>query len=208
MVDQERVRLMIRLARYENGEGVEDFRIRKYYRSDYTALQLIKTWILTTLGYGLLLGLIIAGNVEFLLDNIDSMNLRVLFSWILIGYIVLIGAYFAAVYISSVIRYNRAKRNVKEYLTALMDLQKGGVDGVLIDLVVAEYRIAGLGDDSLIVIDSLEDDLYGIGFRKEDVALRDKVDEILTEMEADGTIEEISTEWFGKNISIIGAAAE
>ena len=119
MVDQERVRLMIRLARYENGEGVEDFRIRKYYRSDYTALQLIKTWILTTLGYGLLLGLIIAGNVEFLLDNIDSMNLRVLFSWILIGYIVLIGAYFAAVYISSVIRYNRARRNVKEYLTAL-----------------------------------------------------------------------------------------
>jgi len=119
MVDQERVRLMTRLARYENGEGVEDFRIRKYYRSDYTALQLIKTWILTTLGYGLLLGLIIAGNVEFLLDNIDSMNLRVLFSWILIGYIVLIGAYSAAVYISSVIRYNRAKRNVKEYLTAL-----------------------------------------------------------------------------------------
>ena len=110
---------MTRLARYENGERVEDFRIRKYYRSDYTALQLIKTWILTTLGYGLLLGLIIAGNVEFLLDNIDSMNLRVLFSWILIGYIVLIGAYFAAVYISSVIRYNRAKRNVKEYLTAL-----------------------------------------------------------------------------------------
>ena len=119
MVDQERVRLMTRLSRYENGEGVEDFRIRKYYRSDYTALQLIKTWILTTLGYGLLLGLVIAGNVEFLLDNIDSMNLRVLFSWILIGYIVLIGAYFAAVYISSVIRYNRAKRNVKEYLTAL-----------------------------------------------------------------------------------------
>lgn len=119
MVDQERVRLMTRLARYENGEGVKDFRIRKYYRSDYTALQLIKTWILTTLGYGLLLGLVIAGNVEFLLDNIDSMNLRVLFSWILIGYIVLIGAYFAAVYISSVIRYNRAKRNVKEYLAAL-----------------------------------------------------------------------------------------
>lgn len=92
-----------------------------------------------------------------------------------------------------------------EYLTALMDLQQGGVDAVLIDLVVAEYRIAGLQDDSLIVIDSLEDDLYGIGFRKADVALRDKVNEILNEMEADGTVEKISTEWFGKNISIIGA---
>lgn len=119
MIDQERVRLMMKIARYENGEGVEDFRIRKYYRSDYTALQLIKTWILTTLGYGLLLGLVIAGNVEFLLDNIDSMNLKVLFSWILIGYIILIGVYFAAVYISSMIRYNRARRNVKSYLDAL-----------------------------------------------------------------------------------------
>ena len=93
-----------------------------------------------------------------------------------------------------------------EYLTALMDLQQGGVDGVLIDLVVAEYRIAGLNDDSLIVIDSLEDDLYGIGFRKADVALRDRVNELLVEMENDGTSAEISTKWFGKNISIIGAA--
>ena len=113
MIDQERVRLMMKIARYENGEGVEDFRIRKYYRSDSTALQLIKTWILTTLGSGLLLGLVIAGNVEFLLDNIDSMNLKVLFSWILIG------VYFAAVYISSMIRYNPARRNVKSYLDAL-----------------------------------------------------------------------------------------
>ena len=93
-----------------------------------------------------------------------------------------------------------------EYLTALMDLQQGGVQGVLIDLVVAEYRIAGLQDDSLIIIDSLEDDLFGIGFRKSDAALRDKVNEILIEMENDGTITEISTKWFGKNISIIGAA--
>ena len=93
-----------------------------------------------------------------------------------------------------------------EYLTALMDLQQGGVDGVLIDLVVAEYRIAGLGDESLIVVDSLEDDLYGIGFRKADVALRDAVNDTLKAMEADGTIETISTKWFGKNISIIGDA--
>lgn len=93
-----------------------------------------------------------------------------------------------------------------DYLTALMDLQMGGVDGVLIDLVVAEYRIAGLGDDSLVVIDSLEDDLYGIGFRKTDVALRDKVNALLLEMEQDGTIAKISEKWFGKNISIVGAA--
>lgn len=92
-----------------------------------------------------------------------------------------------------------------EYLTALMDLHQNGVDGVLIDLVVAEFRIAGLGDKSLIVVDSLEDDLYGIGFRKEDVALRDKVNELLFEMAKDGTLAQISQKWFGKDISIVEA---
>ena len=90
-----------------------------------------------------------------------------------------------------------------DYLTALMDLQIGGVDGVLIDLVVAEFRIAGLQDESLVVIDELEDDLYGIGFRKEDTALRDKVNDILSEMAKDDTLNTISQKWFGKNISIV-----
>lgn len=93
--------------------------------------------------------------------------------------------------------------NYDDYLTALMDLQIGGVDGVLIDLVVAEFRIAGLQDESLVVIDELEDDLYGIGFRKEDTALRDKVNEILSEMAKDDTLNTISQKWFGKNISIV-----
>ena len=91
-----------------------------------------------------------------------------------------------------------------EYLTALMDLQQDGLDAVLIDLVVAEYRIKELGDDSLTVVDSLEDDLFGVGFRQGDIALRDQVNALLLEMEADGTIAAISEKWFGKNISIVG----
>jgi len=95
-----------------------------------------------------------------------------------------------------------------EYLTALMDLQQGGVDAVLIDLIVAEYRIAGLEDDTLVVVAELEDDLYGIGFRKADVALRDKVWEILNDMAEDGTMAKISEKWFGKDISVVGAVEE
>ena len=55
------------------------------------------------------------------------------------------------------------------------------------------------------MVDSLEDDLYGIGFRKEDVALRDKVNELLFEMAKDGTLAQISQKWFGKDISIVEA---
>lgn len=92
-----------------------------------------------------------------------------------------------------------------EYLTALMDLQNGGVDAVLMDLVVGDFKINGMGADDIVAAVSLTDDNYGIGFRKEDLALRDKVEEILIEMKKDGTLGEISTKWFGGDITVVPA---
>lgn len=94
----------------------------------------------------------------------------------------------------------------EDYLTAIMDVQSGNVDAVLIDKVVAEYRLAAMGADDLIPVVSLEDDNYGIGFRKADVDLRDKVEEILVEMKKDGKLAEIAAVWFGEDISTVPEA--
>ena len=61
LADEDRVRAMIGLTRYENGSGKEALRLRKYYRTDYLALELIKTFFLATIAYILILTLLIAG---------------------------------------------------------------------------------------------------------------------------------------------------
>ena len=81
----------------------------------------------------------------------------------------------------------------------------GGCDAVLMDLVVGDYRINGMGATDLKAAVALTDDNYGIGFRKEDIALRDKVEELLIEMKKDGTLEKISTQWFGSDITVVPA---
>ena len=63
----------------------------------------------------------------------------------------------------------------EDYLTALMDLQQGDVDAVIMDLVVGDYRINSMGAENLKAAFPLEDDNYGIGFRKDDLALRAKL---------------------------------
>ncbi|MGI6174484.1 MAG: amino acid ABC transporter substrate-binding protein [Christensenellales bacterium] len=93
----------------------------------------------------------------------------------------------------------------EDYLTALMDVENGNADTVLIDLVVANYKIVGMGVTDLEQVLDIGDDNYGIGFRKADVALRDKVNALLKEMAADGTMAEISTKWFGSDITTIVA---
>ncbi len=92
-----------------------------------------------------------------------------------------------------------------DYPTAIMDLQNGNIEAVLIDQVVANYKLKDIGDASLFTIDNLADDFYAIGFRKEDVALRDKVNEVLKAMAKDGKVAEISAKWFGSDISLIAA---
>ncbi len=91
-----------------------------------------------------------------------------------------------------------------ENLTALMDLEAGGVDAVLLDLFVANDNIQRSGKDFRIIEGSLSKEEYGIGFRFNDVKLRDKVQDILNEMAADGTIAKISTKWFNGDISVVG----
>lgn len=92
-----------------------------------------------------------------------------------------------------------------DYLTALLDLQSGGLDAVLMDKVVGEYKIAGMGAKDIISVGTLADDNFGIGFRKADVALRDKVQALLIEMKADGGLAAISTTWFGSDLSTVPA---
>ncbi len=85
----------------------------------------------------------------------------------------------------------------------LQQLELNLVDAVFMDSVVANYEIKETGKDYVILPDGLEAEEYAIGFRKNDNALRDKVQETLSEMKADGKLGEISTKWFGSDITTV-----
>ena len=91
----------------------------------------------------------------------------------------------------------------KDNITALNDLDIGGVDGVVMDSVVANYSIAQTKKPFKVIDESLANEGYGIGFRKNEPELRDAVWTILQEMQKDGTVTAISQKWFGRDISVI-----
>ncbi len=92
----------------------------------------------------------------------------------------------------------------KDNLTALMDLDARGVDAVVMDLVVADYNIKKSGRGYAVLKESLAPELFGVGFRKGDLALRDAVQGALEAMAKDGTVAKLCTKWFGADISVIG----
>jgi polar amino acid transport system substrate-binding protein len=92
----------------------------------------------------------------------------------------------------------------EDYVAAIMDLKNENLDAVIIDEVVANYQIQVMGLEDYITIESLSEDLYGIGFRKGDYLLCGAVEETLAEMAKDGTLADISTKWFGADVALIG----
>ncbi len=90
-----------------------------------------------------------------------------------------------------------------KYDTALMDMETGNSDAVLMDTVMANYMITSLGKDYKVLAESLLPDEYAIGFRKGDVALCEAVEKALNELKADKTVEQISIKWFGTDITTI-----
>ncbi len=91
----------------------------------------------------------------------------------------------------------------KENVTAFMDLENGTIDALFVDEVVADYILNQKEEGKLRILDdSLYSEEYAIAFKKEGSnALKNKVEEILLQMKDDGTLAEISTKWFGKDIT-------
>ncbi len=92
---------------------------------------------------------------------------------------------------------------LEDNVTALQQLELGFSDAVFMDSVVANYLITSEGKDFVILPEGLEKEEYAIGFRKGDQALRDEVQNTLSELKADGTLGEISTKWFGSDITTV-----
>ncbi len=92
----------------------------------------------------------------------------------------------------------------KDNLTALMDLEARGVDAVVMDLIVANDNIKRAGKPYVVLKETLAPEVFGVGFRKGDVALRDAVQGALESMVKDGTLARLTTQWFGSDISVVG----
>ncbi|MDR1530553.1 MAG: amino acid ABC transporter substrate-binding protein [Burkholderiales bacterium] len=96
-----------------------------------------------------------------------------------------------------------ALKELKKYgdnVTALMDLNVGRIDAIVIDEVVGRYYTTKRPGEYIVLEDNLGSEEYGVGLRKEDTELLAKLEKTLNEMKADGTASKIAIQWFGADI--------
>lgn len=92
-----------------------------------------------------------------------------------------------------------------DYLTALMDLETGNIDAVYMSQISGNYIIQnqdkdfktfdaiGIGEESKGMV---------IAFKKGNIDLKDKVENALNELRAEGKLKELSEKWFGADLTV------
>ena len=95
-------------------------------------------------------------------------------------------------------------KKYQDYLSAFMDLENGRIDAVVCDEIIGRYYISKhQGKLEAVDVTVGPSAQFGVGFRKDDKELRDKVQKVLDEMRKDGTMAKISQKWFAADITKI-----
>lgn len=123
MLNNRKVRLMTRLAMYEQKEGKEDIRLSKYFRTDYVRLQVLKSVVALTVGYLLLLLLLVVYRSEYLIQNavvLDYQGMVLRYAGI---YVIVLAIYCSMVMIGYMFQYRSSRKKLAKYFRMLRRLR-------------------------------------------------------------------------------------
>ena len=126
MLDERKVKLMTRMALYEEQQGREDLKVSAYYRKDYTSLHTLATILWVTIGYVCLVVLLGISVFDMLMEkdvywddccygNCNHVSLAIVI------------AYAVYTYVTCNNRHKEARARVKLYnhdLARLLNLYK------------------------------------------------------------------------------------
>lgn len=122
MLNNKKIRVMTKLALYEQKDGKEDIRMSKYYKTDYVRLEMLKTIVNITIGYALILLIIGIYKAEYLISEAVTLDFVRLGQYILGFYIVILTIYITGAIIGYSIKYDKSRKTLAKYYKALKKL--------------------------------------------------------------------------------------
>ena len=124
MLNEERIRLMTKMASYEEGEGKEYMPIKQYYRKDYVGLGMIKTFITSSIAFGILLLCWVLYDMDNITNTMSTKDLTEFGTFVLVIYIIFIAVYQVIALGVYNWRYSRAAASIKGYHSVMKKVEK------------------------------------------------------------------------------------
>ncbi len=124
MVNEEKTRIMIKIAQYESELGGKVINEGGYYKTDYVRLHTLSIVLNISVAYIFVLALISLYNMDYIFLNFVTINYAKLFIEIFMPYIsiIIICTLVSNIYFTS--KYKSSREEIKKYYTELKRLEQ------------------------------------------------------------------------------------
>lgn len=124
MVNEERLRHMIKISEFDTYEDKGCKPMTQYARKDYISLQMIKSFLMGTIAFFFMLGLWCLYFMDELMKQMNSMDYKETLITLLVLYAAFMLIYLAATYIVYQMKYTAGRRKVKGYYGSLKQVNQ------------------------------------------------------------------------------------
>ena len=124
MIDENKLKIMTRMAMYEKKQGEEDIAVSTYYKKDYLSLKVLVSLIWVTFGYMIALLVFGVSFADELVEHLSVGFLILLVAGVIVGYCVLVLLYGVGAYHFYQKKFIAARKRVKKFNQMLTRLNK------------------------------------------------------------------------------------
>ena len=124
MLNENKVKMMTKMAIYEKNEGKKMLRTAKYFKGDYVSLAVLKSTIATTFAFIIVALMVVLCNTESIIRQINSMDYVALGKKIIVYYVLALIVYAVISGIYSAYQYDKTRSGIKKYVMRLNKLER------------------------------------------------------------------------------------
>ena len=124
MLNENKVKMMTKMAIYEKNEGRRMLKTARYFKSDYIAFGILKTLITTSIAYIIMLIMYVLYNMENIIKDINKLDYMEVGTNLIIGYVAMIAVFSIIAFVVYGNQYDNSRNGLKRYFSRLNKLER------------------------------------------------------------------------------------
>lgn len=124
MLNENKVKMMTKMAIYEKNEGKKMIKMSRYYKGDFVALGILKSIIASTFAFIVIVVFFVFCNMEKIVSEVNTIDYAALAKKIGIYYVVFLVIFSIIAGLVNAYQYDQSRTGLKKYLSRLNKLER------------------------------------------------------------------------------------
>lgn len=124
MLNENKVKMMTKMAIYEKNEGKRMLKMSRYYKGDFVTLGVLKSIIASTFAFAVIVIFFALCNMEKIVSEVNTMDYTLIAKKIGAYYILFLVVFCVIAGIVNAYQYDKSRAGLKKYLSRLNKLER------------------------------------------------------------------------------------